>query len=91
MTKRVTGKVCKDHPDLKGERYASNRACVGCSAEWRKRFGKSLASPDVAAQRDELLATLEGLVARAECYGMGSSCDEYQAAKAVIAKIKGAR
>lgn len=62
MSARVIGKVCPRHPELEGARYASNRACVGCSAEWRtKQAERPKTRAQLLAERDELLAVLEGL------------------------------
>jgi hypothetical protein len=31
VSKRYFGKFCSTHPELKGERYKSNSACIACS------------------------------------------------------------
>lgn len=50
MVEYYKGRVCKKHPDLKGQRYISNACCVGCNREHnearriRKDFLESLVS-----------------------------------------------
>ena len=42
--KRYFGKVCAKHPELQGERYAANRACVGCNqARYRRTYREDAA------------------------------------------------
>ncbi len=36
----ITGKVCKKHPELGGERYRANRRCVACHKEAAKAKAK---------------------------------------------------
>lgn len=49
---RFTGKICKRHPELKGERFKRNHACPSCQNGYTKQYNQI--TRDKAKRFDEL-------------------------------------
>lgn len=81
------------------DKYGSIRAADGETIAFRgvstlcagsdERIAEAEANTALACAAPDLLEALENLIAKAEFFGMGDSCDEYAAAQYAVAKARG--